>query len=90
MYSLETRFAAIWAAKRPPRVNARRRARAPLRGRADHRAGGQLSRGRASQVPVSARRCRALNAREAGIFQSRHYDFRSVWSEDTVGGRDEF
>ena len=39
------------------------------------------------------RRSRAfqrLTRRAARIFASRRYDFRSVWSLGTVGGRDEF
>ena len=44
MYSLETRFDRDSGREAP---STRRRARAPLRGRADHRADGQRPRGRA-------------------------------------------
>ena len=81
---------AIRAAKRPPRVDGRERRSeaAPTTARAASARGNAMLQQRIANYGPALQS--GLTPYAAGIFVSRHYDFRSVWSLGTVGGRDEF
>ena len=61
-----------------------RRARAPLRGRANHRAAAS-ARGRAAAASASFGTALRLTPRKAGIFLSRRYEFDASWSGGALG-----